>query len=156
MQMETFSLKASQIKKRWVVIDASGVVVGRLAAFVANILRGKDKPEYTPHMDCGDNVIIINAEKVQFTGSKLKGKVYYKHTGYPGGLKSCTPADLLLNKHPERIINMAIRRMLSTGPMARRRLKNLYIYSGPEHKHSAQQPVKLDFLSMNAKNNKRR
>ncbi|MGN7618749.1 MAG: 50S ribosomal protein L13 [Ehrlichia sp.] len=154
--METFSLKASQIKKRWVVIDASGAVVGRLASFVAGILRGKNKPEYTPHMDCGDNVIIINAEKVQFTGGKLKRKVYYRHTGYPGGIKSCTPADLFLNKRPERIINMAVRRMLSTGPMARRRLKNLYVYPGPWHRHDAQQPIELDFLSINAKNNKRR
>ncbi|WP_196492734.1 50S ribosomal protein L13 [Ehrlichia ruminantium] len=154
--METFSLKASQISKRWVVIDASGAVVGRLAAFVATVLRGKNKPEYTPHMDCGDNVIIINAEKVQFTGNKLKRKVYYRHTGYPGGIKSCTPADLFLRQHPERIIKMAVCRMLSTGPMARRRLKNLYIYSGPEHKHNAQQPIQLDFLSLNIKNNKRK
>ncbi|CAI28268.1 50S ribosomal protein L13 [Ehrlichia ruminantium str. Gardel] len=156
MHMETFSLKASQINKRWVVIDASGAVVGRLAACVATVLRGKNKPEYTPHMDCGDNVIIINAEKVQFTGNKLKRKVYYRHTGYPGGIKSCTPADLFLNKHPERIIKMAVRRMLSTGPMARCRLKNLYVYSGPEHKHNAQQPVQLDFSSINIKNNKRK
>ncbi|MCU7611792.1 50S ribosomal protein L13 [Anaplasma capra] len=148
----TFSLKASQIDKRWVLIDASGVVVGRLAAFVASVLRGKHKPEYTPHMDCGDNVIIINADQARFTGNKRRDKIYYRHTGYPGGLKSCTPLDIERSGRSERIVKMAVWRMLGDGPLARRRFKNLKVYSGPVHGHDAQSPVLFDFGAANAKN----
>ncbi|KJV69508.1 50S ribosomal protein L13 [Candidatus Neoehrlichia procyonis] len=150
--MKTFSLKAQQVKKRWVVINADGAVVGRLAAFIATILRGKNKPEYTPHMDCGDNVIVINAEKVKFTGNKLKNKIYYRHTGYPGGLKSCTPAELSKSGRFDRVLKMAVARMIGDGPMARSRFKNLYVYCGPVHKHCAQKPIELNFLQMNVKN----
>ncbi|MBV0899633.1 MAG: 50S ribosomal protein L13 [Wolbachia endosymbiont of Fragariocoptes setiger] len=152
--MKTFSLKASQVDKKWLLIDAEDLIVGRLAAFVAKLLRGKHKPEYTPHMDCGDNVIIINAEKIHFTGKKLKEKIYYNHTGYPGGLKETTPANILEGKFPERIIKMAVKRMLDDGPMARKRLANLYVYSGPEHKHQGQKPENVDFASLNRKNKK--
>ncbi len=150
--MKTFFLKQKQINKGWVMINAEGVVVGRLAAFVATLLRGKHKPEYTPHMDCGSNVIIINAEKAKFTGKKLKDKIYYRHTGYPGGLKKTTPANILNSKFPERIIEMAIKRMLDDGPMARKRFSNLYVYSGPVHPHQGQQPQEIDFASLNRKN----
>ncbi|OEY86735.1 50S ribosomal protein L13 [Wolbachia pipientis] len=152
--MKTFFLKQKQINKKWVIINAEGVVVGRLAAFVATLLRGKHKPEYTPHMDCGDNVIIVNAEKVKFTGKKLKDKIYYRHTGYPGGLKETTPSNILNGKFPERIIQMAVKRMLDDGPMARKRFSNLYVYSGPEHPHHGQQPQEIDFGSLNRKNKK--
>ena len=148
----TFSLKASQVDKRWVLIDAEGAVVGRLAAFVAGMLRGKHKPEYTPHMDCGDNVIIINAGRARFTGNKRKDKVYYRHTGYPGGLKSCTPVDIERAGRPERIVRMAVWRMLGDGPLARRRFKNLKVYAGSVHGHDAQKPVLLDFGAVNVKN----
>jgi large subunit ribosomal protein L13 len=150
--MKTFFLKQKQINKEWLVINAEGIIVGRLAAFVATLLRGKHKPEYTPHMDCGDNVIIINAEKVMFTGKKLRDKIYYRHTGYPGGLKKTTPANILSGKFPERIIEMAVKRMLDDGPMARKRFNNLYVYSGPEHPHQGQQPKEIDFASLNRKN----
>lgn len=150
--MKTFSLKESDIIKKWILIDASGIVVGRLAAFIAKILRGKNKPEYTPYMDCGDNVVVVNAEKVCFSGNKFKDKVYYRHTSYPGGLKSCTPKNILSGKFPDRVIKMAVKRMLDDGPMARKRLKNLYVYPGPEHKHHGQKPVQLDFGSLNRKN----
>ncbi|QXK92393.1 50S ribosomal protein L13 [Neoehrlichia mikurensis] len=152
--MKTFSLKAKQIKKQWVVIDADGAVVGRLAAFIATVLRGKNKPEYTPHMDCGDNVIVINAEKVKFTGSKFNDKIYYRHTGYPGGIKSSTPAELYRSGRFDRVLKMAVLRMIGDGPMARCRFKNLYVYCGPTHKHYAQKPIELNFLQMNAKNKK--
>ncbi|MDN5248230.1 MAG: 50S ribosomal protein L13 [Wolbachia endosymbiont of Tyrophagus putrescentiae] len=152
--MKTFFLKEKQIDKKWLLINAEGLVVGRLAAFIATLLRGKHKPEYTPHMDCGDNVIIINAEKVHFTGKKLKDKIYYRHTGYPGGLKQTTPSNILNGKFPERVIEMAVKRMLDDGPMARKRLSNLYIYSGPQHKHQGQQPKEIDFASLNRKNKK--
>ncbi|CEG20672.1 50S ribosomal protein L13 [Anaplasma phagocytophilum] len=150
--MRTFSLKAGEIDKRWVLIDASDMVVGRLAAYIATILRGKHKPEYTPHMDCGDNVVVVNASSVKFTRNKMRDKVYYRHTGYPGGLKSCTPNDMLRAGYAERIIKMAVWRMLGDGPLARRRFKNLKVYSGPEHGHHAQKPVALDFGAMNNKN----
>lgn len=152
--MKTFFLKEKQINKKWLVINAEGLVVGRLAAFVATLLRGKHKPEYTPHMDCGDNVIIVNAEKAHFTGNKLKDKIYYRHTGHPGGLKQTTPDNILNGKFPERVIEMAVNRMLDDGPMARRRFENLYVYSGPEHKHQGQQPQEIDFASLNRKNKK--
>ena len=150
--MKTFSAKPSDIDKKWVVIDAEGVVLGRLASQVAKILRGKHKPIYTPHMDCGDNVVVVNAEKVHLTGRKLRDKVYHRHTGYPGGIKQRVAGDVLAGAHPERVILKAVERMVPRSPLGRRQMKNLRVYGGPEHPHEAQQPVALDLAAMNPKN----
>lgn len=152
--MTTYSAKASEIEKKWVVIDANGLVVGRLAALVAIRLRGKHKATYTPHMDCGDNVIIINAAKVLLTGQKLKKKVYYHHTGYIGGIKERTAGFILGGKFPERIVEKAVERMLPRGPLGRRQLANMRVYAGTEHPHAAQQPEVLDVAKLNPKNTK--
>jgi large subunit ribosomal protein L13 len=152
--MTTYSAKASEIEKKWVVIDANGLVVGRLAAIVAMRLRGKHKPSYTPHMDCGDNVIIINAAKILLTGQKLKKKVYYHHTGYIGGIKERVAGDILRGKFPERIVEKAVERMIPRGPLGRRQLANMRVYAGAEHPHEAQQPEALDVGKMNPKNTK--
>jgi len=152
--MKTYSAKASEIEKKWVVIDAQGLVVGRLAAVVALRLRGKHKPGYTPHMDCGDNVIVVNAAKALLTGQKLKKKVYYHHTGYIGGIKERVAGDIMAGKHPERIVEKAVERMLPRGPLGRRQLANLRVYPGAEHPHAAQQPEALDVAKMNPKNTK--
>jgi large subunit ribosomal protein L13 len=152
--MTTYSAKASEIDKKWVLIDASGLVVGRLATVIAMHLRGKHKPTYTPHMDCGDNVIVINATKVLLTGQKLKKKVYYHHTGYIGGIKERTAGDIMRGKFPERIVEKAVERMLPRGPLGRRQLGNLRVYGGAEHPHAAQQPQVLDVAKMNPKNTK--
>jgi len=151
--MTTYSAKASEIEKKWIVIDATGLVVGRLAALVALRLRGKHKPTFTAHMDCGDNVIIVNAEKVLLTGQKVKKKVYYHHTGYIGGIKERWAEDILRGKHPERIVEKAVERMLPRGPLGRRQLGNLRVYVGAEHPHSAQLPEVLDVVALNPKNN---
>jgi large subunit ribosomal protein L13 len=150
--MTTYSAKASEIEKKWVVIDASGLVVGRLAALVATRLRGKHKATYTPHMDCGDNVIIINAAKCLLTGNKLKKKVYYHHTGYIGGIKERFAGDIMRGAHPERIVEKAIERMLPHGPLGRRQLANLRVYAGAEHPHAAQLPGVLDVAKLSPKN----
>jgi large subunit ribosomal protein L13 len=150
--MTTYFLNHKSIKKNWLLIDAKNAVVGRLASVVAKILRGKNKPEYTPHIDCGDNIVIINAEKVSFSGKKMTDKIYYRHTGYPGGIKSTTPKKVLAGKTPQDVIRLAVKRMLDDGPLARERLSNLYIYSGTTHKHEAQKPETLDFASLNKKN----
>lgn len=150
--MKTYSAKPSEIEKKWVLIDAKGLVVGRLAAFVANRLRGKHKATYTPHMDCGDNVIIVNASEVALTGAKYGDKVYHRHTGYPGGLKTLSARQILEGRHPERVVEKAIERMLPRGPLARRQLKNLRVYGGPEHPHEAQTPEQIDFGSLSSKN----
>ena len=150
--MKTYSAKPSDIEKKWVLIDAENLVVGRLAAIIANRLRGKHLPTFTPHMDCGDNVIVINADKVVFTGKKKSDKVYYRHTGYPGGIKETTPEKVLEGKFPERVVEMAVKRMLPRGPLARQQLGNLRVYAGTEHPHVAQSPETLDVASMNAKN----
>lgn len=150
--MKTFSLKASQIQKNWLLIDAEGVVLGRLAAEVSKILRGKTKPEYTPHMDCGDNVIIINAEKVHMTGNKLADKKFYWHTGHPGGIKERTIGQLMESDKPEVVVQNAVRRMISRNPLGRQQMGNLYVYTGSEHPHAAQQPKKLDIAAKNPKN----
>jgi len=152
--MTTYSAKASEIEKKWIVIDASGLVVGRLATVVAIRLRGKHKASYTPHMDCGDNVIIVNAAKVLLTGQKLKKKVYYHHTGYIGGIKERIAGDIMRGKHPEQIVELAVQRMLPRGPLGRRQLANLRVYPGTEHPHAAQQPEALDVAKMNPKNTK--
>jgi large subunit ribosomal protein L13 len=152
--MKTYSAKASEIEKKWVVIDADGLVVGRLAAVVAIRLRGKHKASYTPHMDCGDNVIIVNAAKALLTGQKLKKKVYYHHTGYIGGIKERTAGFIMSGKFPQRVVEKAVERMLPRGPLGRRQLSNLRVYPGTEHPHEAQQPQVLDVAKMNPKNTK--
>ena len=150
--MKTFSATPADIEKKWVVIDADGVVLGRLASIVAMRLRGKHKPSYTPHMDCGDNVIVINADKVQLTGKKRTDKVHYWHTGYPGGIKSRTAGQILEGAHPERVVEMAIKRMLPGNRLSRKQMSNLRVYAGAEHGHEAQKPEVLDVKSMNKKN----
>ena len=150
--MKTYSAKASEIDKKWVLIDAEGLVVGRLATVIAMRLRGKHKATFTPHMDCGDNVIVINAAKVLLTGQKLKKKVYYHHTGYIGGIKERTAKQIMDGRFPERILEKAIERMLPRGPLGRVQLSNLRVYPGPEHPHEAQKPEALDVASMNRKN----
>ena len=150
--MRTYSAKPSEIEKKWWIIDAEGLVLGRLATIVAMYLRGKHKPTFTPHMDCGDNIIIVNAEKVRLTGSKRTAKTYYWHTGYPGGIKSRTADKILDGDHPERFIQKAVQRMITRGPLGRVQMGNLKVYGGSEHPHEAQQPVTLDVGSMNAKN----
>jgi large subunit ribosomal protein L13 len=150
--MQTFSAKASDIDKKWVLIDAEGLVVGRLAAVIATRLRGKHKPSYTPHMDCGDNVVVVNAEKIVLTGNKMKNKKYYWHTGYVGGIKERTPENYLGGKTPTRVVEKAVQRMLPRGPLGRRQMSNLRVYAGPEHPHEAQQPETLDVAGLNPKN----
>ena len=150
--MKTYSAKASEIEKKWFVIDADGLVLGRLASQIARLLRGKHKPTFTPHMDCGDNVIVVNAEKVKLTGRKVSDKVYYWHTGYPGGIKQRTAGEILAGKHPDRVITKAVERMISRNRLGRQQMKNLRVYAGPEHPHEAQQPEALDVAAMNPKN----
>jgi large subunit ribosomal protein L13 len=149
----TRSLKPAEIEKRWIVIDAKGLVVGRLAAIIATRLRGKHLPTYTPHADCGDCVVVVNADKVVFTGNKMKGKIYYWHTGYPGGVKQRTPEKILGGRFPERVLEKAVERMLpKESPLARRQMTHLKLYAGPDHPHEAQNPEVLDVRSMNSKN----
>ncbi len=150
--MKTYSAKAADIDKKWILIDAEGLVVGRLAAFIAMRLRGKHLPTFTPHMDCGDNVIVVNADKVVFTGHKFHDKTYYWHTGYPGGIKERTARELLEGRFPERVLEKAVQRMMPGGPLTRAQLKNLRVYAGEEHPHEAQQPTKIDVGAMNSKN----
>ena len=153
--MTTYSMKTSEIDKKWFIVDAEDLVLGRMAAEIAKILRGKHKPKYTPHMDCGDYVVVINAEKIKLTGNKLRDKTYYWHTGHPGGIKQRTAGQILSGKFPERIVKKAIERMIPTGPLGRQQLRNLKVFAGSEHPHEAQTPVKLDIASMNAKNKRR-
>ena len=148
----TYTAKPSDITKDWFVVDAEGLVLGRLAVIIANRLRGKHKVGYTPHMACGDNVIVINCEKVVLTGNKRTQKTYYWHTGYPGGIKSRTAAKILDGNHPERVIEKAITRMVPKGPLGRKVLKKLHIYSGHSHPHEAQKPNVLDIAKLNEKN----
>ena len=150
--MKTYSAKPSEIEKKWFVVDADGVVLGRLASVVAMRLRGKHKPTFTPHMDTGDNIIIINAEKVKITGKKGDDSVFYWHTGHPGGIKGRTPNEILAGKFPGRVLENAVRRMLPKNTMGRDILKNLKVYAGSEHPHAAQNPTVLDVAGMNAKN----
>lgn len=150
--MKTYSMKAEEVDKKWLLIDAEGLIVGRLAVLVADRLRGKHKPGYTPHVDCGDHVIIINADKVVFTGNKRKDKTYYWHTGYPGGIKSREAHQLLDGKFPERVISKAVERMMPGGPLSRAQFKHLKVYTGGEHPHEAQNPTTIDVGAMNPKN----
>ena len=150
--MKTYTMKPAEVEKAWRVIDADGLVLGRMATIIANILRGKHKPGYTPNVDCGDHVIVINAEKVRLTGNKLTDKKYYWHTGYPGGIKERTADKILAGKHPERVVIKAVERMVPRGPLGRQQMRNLRVYAGTEHPHEAQQPVPLDVAAMNPKN----
>ncbi len=150
--MSTYSAKAKDIVKNWVLIDAEGLVVGRLATIIANRLRGKHKPTFTPHMDCGDNIIVIKCEKIAFSGAKRKDKTYYWHTGFPGGIKERKAHQILDGKFPERVLESAVKRMLPGASLKRQQMTNLRIYSGSAHPHEAQNPVKLDIKAMNPKN----
>ena len=150
--MSTYSAKPADIERRWFLIDAEDVVLGRLASIAAMRLRGKHKPMYTPHMDCGDHVIVVNAEKVKLTGHKRDQRVFYWHTGYPGGLKHRTSGQILDGAHPERVVIKAIERMIPRSPLGRQMMRKLKVYAGPEHPHGAQQPVPLDLAAMNPKN----
>ena len=150
--MKTFSLKPAEVNKKWVIIDAKGLVVGRLASVVAMRLRGKHKVHFTPHVDCGDNVIVINAEKVVFTGKKREQQTYYHHTGYPGGIKERSAKSILEGRFPERVVEKAVERMLPRGPLFRKILGNLRVYKGEEHPHAAQAPESLDVAALNRKN----
>ncbi|NQV48842.1 MAG: 50S ribosomal protein L13 [Rhodospirillaceae bacterium] len=150
--MKTFSATPSDIKRKWFIIDAENIVLGRLAVVISTHLRGKHKPMYTPHMDCGDNIVVINADKVQLTGKKRSDKVYYWHTGYPGGIKSRTAGQVLEGAHPERVVIKAVERMISRNPLGRQQMKKLHVYAGSVHKHEAQQPEVLDVGAMNPKN----
>jgi large subunit ribosomal protein L13 len=150
--MRTYSAKPSEIEKKWVVIDAEGLVVGRVASIIAMRLRGKHKATFTPHMDDGDNIIVINAQKIVFTGNKRQDKVYYRHTGHPGGIKERRPFEILNGKFPERVLMKAVERMVPRGPLGRRQMTNLRIYPGPDHPHAAQNPEPLDVRAMNSKN----
>ena len=150
--MKTFTATPADIDKKWILIDAEGIVLGRLATIVAMRLRGKHKPSFTPHMDMGDNVIIINAEKVQMTGKKRDDKRYYWHTGHPGGIKHRTARQVLEGAHPERVVEKAVQRMLPGGKLSRKQMTNLRIYAGAAHPHEAQQPAVLDLKPLNPKN----
>ena len=150
--MKTYSAKLSEIQQDWWVIDAQDIVLGRMASHVAKILRGKHKPTFTPSMDCGDHVIVINADKVRLTGKKRANKLYYWHTGYPGGIKSRDAETILNGAHPERVVIKAVERMIPRGPLGRQQMKNLKVYAGAEHPHTAQKPQVLDFAAMNPKN----
>lgn len=150
--MATFNLKPADVEKKWVLIDAEGLVVGRLAAIVARRLRGKHRPTYTPNVDCGDNVIVVNADKVALTGKKRADKVYYWHTGYIGGIKERTAGQILDGRFPERVVEKAVERMLPEGPLGRRQLKNLRVYKGTDHPHAAQQPETVDIAGLSRKN----
>ncbi|MES2339149.1 MAG: 50S ribosomal protein L13 [Pseudomonadota bacterium] len=148
----TKSAKPHEVEKKWHLIDAEDLVVGRVAVIIANLLRGKHKTSFTPHVDCGDNVIVINADKVRFTGKKRTDKIYYKHTGYPGGLKEVTADKILDGRFPERILEKAVERMIPRGPLGRQQMRNLRVFNGTEHAHTAQNPEVLDVAAMSRKN----
>ncbi len=150
--MKTYSATPSDIDKKWILIDAKGLVVGRLASIIASRLRGKHLPTFTPHMDTGDNIVVINAEKIKHTGKKLDQSLFYWHTGHPGGIKQRSPRQILEGKHPERVLTNAVRRMMPKGPLSRAQLKNLKVFVGEEHAHAAQQPETLDVGTMKSKN----
>ncbi|SCA55768.1 50S ribosomal subunit protein L13 [Candidatus Terasakiella magnetica] len=150
--MKTYTAKPSEIERKWFVIDAEEVVLGRLAAIVSQYLRGKHKPTYTPNIDTGDNIVIINADKVKLTGKKRSDKIYYWHTGHPGGIKQRTAEQILDGDHPERVIEKAVQRMITRSPLGREQMRKLHVYAGTEHPHEAQKPEVLDVASMNDKN----
>ena len=149
---KTHSTKTADVEKKWLLIDAKGVVVGRLATYIAMHLRGKHKPSFTPHIDDGDKVVVINADKVVLTGRKRDQKIYYHYTGFIGGIKERSAKAILEGKFPERVVEKAVERMLPRGPLGRKQLSNLHVYKGAEHPHSAQQPTPVDFGALNTKN----
>ena len=153
--MQTLSVKLAEVQRKWYLSDAEDLVLGRLASIVAKILRGKHKPSFTPHVDCGDCVVIINAEKVHLTGKKLTDKVYYHHTGFPGGIKGITAGKVIEGKHPERVIIKAVERMITRNPLGRRQMTNLRVYACTAHPHEAQKPEILDVGAMNPKNKRK-
>jgi large subunit ribosomal protein L13 len=148
----TVSLKPADVKKDWTLIDAEGLILGRLAVIIATRLRGKHKPQFTPHVDCGDNIIVVNAEKVKLTGKKAEQSILYYHTGYAGGIKGRSAQQRLDSAHPERVLEKAVERMITRGPLQRQQMKNLYVYAGTEHPHAAQQPKPFDVGALNRKN----
>jgi len=148
----TLSLKPAEVTKGWILIDADGLVLGRLAALIANRLRGKHKPTFTPHVDCGDNVVVVNAEKVRLTGNKAGQKLFHYHTGFAGGIKERSIAQRLGGKNPGHVISKAVERMITRGPLQRAQMKHLFVYGGPEHPHAGQQPQSLDVAALNRKN----
>lgn len=150
--MKTFSLKQKDITKEWLLIDAEGVILGRLASYISTLLRGKHKTTFTPHLDCGDNVVVINAKKIKLKGKKLKNKIYYRHTGFPGGIKSKNPQDILESSNPENLLKLAVKRMLSNNKISRKQLSNLKIFSGEDHTLEAQKPRLVPFKEFNRKN----
>jgi len=152
MLKTTASLKPSEVTKDWVLIDADGIVLGRLASIIANRLRGKHKPQFTPHVDCGDNIVVVNAEKVRLTGNKADQSIFYFHTGYAGGIKGRSIRQRLDGKHPESVVEKAVERMITRGPLQRRQMKHLHVYAGPTHPHDGQQPTPLDVGALNPKN----
>ena len=152
MLKTTHSLKPSEVNKAWVLIDAEGLVLGRLASIIAQRLRGKHKPQFTPHVDCGDNVVVVNAEKVRVTGNKADQSIFYKHTGFPGGIKGRSIRQRLESAHPERVIEKAVERMITRGPLQRDQMRHLHVYAGATHPHDGQAPAALDVAAMNAKN----
>ena len=152
MLKATLSLKPAEVQKDWVLIDAEGLVLGRLAVVIATRLRGKHKPQFTPHVDCGDHVVVINADKVKLTGKKLDDKVFHYHTGYAGGIKGRTVRQRLDSARPGQVVTKAVERMITRGPLQRAQMKHLYVYAGGEHPHAGQQPVALDVGSFNRKN----
>mgnify|MGYP006266196329 CR=1 FL=1 len=150
--MQTVSIKPAEVERKWLLVDAEGVVLGRLASFIALRLRGKHKTYFTPHVDCGDHVIVINADKVKLTGNKADQDIFYWHTGYPGGIKSRSKGQILAGDHPERVVHKAVERMLPKTKLGRTQLGNLRVYAGAEHPHEAQQPETVDFAALNPKN----
>ena len=150
--MKTYSAKPAEVKKKWVLVDAEGVVLGRLASVLAIRLRGKHLPIFTPHVDCGDNIVVINADKIRFTGKKLADKIYYRHTGYAGGIKGVTAGKVLEGRFPERVIEKAVERMIPRGPLGRDQMRALHLYNGTEHPHGGHSPELLDVAGMNRKN----
>ena len=148
----TVSLKPADVNKGWILIDAEGLVLGRLAVIIANRLRGKHKPQFTPHVDCGDNVVVVNADKVVLTGKKAEQSIFYYHTGYAGGIKGRSQGQILAGKFPGRVLEKAVERMITRGPLQRAQMKHLYVYAGAEHPHAGQQPQALDVAALNRKN----
>lgn len=148
----TLSLKPTEVSKGWTLIDADGLVLGRLAAIIAQRLRGKHKAQFTPHVDCGDNIVVVNAEKVRVTGKKADQSIFYYHTGFPGGIKGRSVRQRLESKHPERVIEKAVERMITRGPLQRQQMRHLHVYAGAAHPHDGQQPKPLDVAALNTKN----
>jgi large subunit ribosomal protein L13 len=148
----TLSLKPAETKRDWVLIDAEGLVLGRLAAIIATRLRGKHKAQFTPHVDCGDNIVVVNARKIRVTGNKAEQSIFHYHTGFPGGIKGRSIRERLDSRHPERVLEKAVERMITRGPLQRRQMKHLHVYTGAEHPHDGQQPRALDIAALNQKN----